>query len=172
PHMDPAVVAAHPMRTTSPLPPHSTSSQTPDISKISHSQSSFTTGYRDQQQLISENPSADQTAASLLAVVAAAKQQVATSVQQDYSGSSFGQTHHSQSLQQSDRLFSVQDSNSMLGQSVSDGTMSQFEMPPSIPMPPSHNQTQVGLYCVHVNHDCGSVFRRNKGCIHGVLQAY
>ena len=133
--MDPAVVAAHPMPTAPPMarPP---STHTPE----SLTQSGFGSTYSEQQALDSDPQSVDPSIIS---------QQTVTSVQsQDFTNSSFGQSSRTIPA---DNMFSntVSDSSSgtmshnVLGQSGTDSTLSQYEIPPSIPMPPGHESSQV-----------------------------
>ena len=138
PHMDPAVVAAHPMPTASSMarPP---STHTPE----SLSQSGFgASSYGEQQTLDSDPQSVDPSIIS---------QQTVTTVQsQDFTNSSFGQSARTQTIQ-SDNMFSnaVSDNSSgtlshkVLGQSGTDSSLSQYEIPPSIPLPPGHESSQV-----------------------------
>lgn len=136
PHMDPAVVAAHPMPAAPPMarPP---STHTPE----SLSQSGFGASYGDQQTLDSDPQTVDPSIIS---------QQTVTSVQsQDFTNSSFGQSARTQTMQ-SDNMFSnaVSDnssgtvSHSVLSQSGKDSSLSQYDIPPSIPMPPGHESSQ------------------------------
>ena len=138
--MDPAVVAAHPMPTAPPMarPP---STHTPE----SLAQSGFGASYSEQQTLDTDPQSVDPSIIS---------QQTGTTVQsQDFTNSSFGQSARTQQTMQADNMFSnaVSDnsagavSHSVLGQSGADSTLSQYEIPPQIPMPPGHDSAQVGL---------------------------
>lgn len=137
PHMDPAVVAAHPMPTASTMarPP---STHTPE----SLSQSGFgASSYGEQQTLDSDPQSVDPSIIS--------QQTVTTAQSQDFTNSSFGQSARTQTIQ-SDNMFSnaVSDSSSgtmahkVLGQSGTDSSLSQYEIPPSIPLPPGHESSQ------------------------------
>jgi len=144
--MDPAVVAAHP-----PLGHPSDSTQSLP------SQTFTNQGFADlQSQALdptSSNASSDTQGSSLLS------QNQPPSVSSlsgptEFTSQSFGQGSLSQSLQ-NDSLFqssSVDDNtSSQLPQSVmgqsNDNTISTFELPQSIPMPPGHDSnTQVGYY--------------------------
>lgn len=142
PHMDPAVVAAHPMP-PAPLggPATSISSQTFTSSAFADLQPSQTI---DNSQ--SSQPPSDPSLMS--------QQQSVSLTGQDYSSQEFTQQTFGQSsltpALQSDSLFhqssGIDSSSAPLGQSVmgqtlSDTTISQFEIPPQIPMPPSHEQS-------------------------------
>lgn len=134
PHMDPAVVAAHPMPTAPPMarPP---STHTPE----SLTQSGFGASYSEQQTLDTDPQSVDPSIIS---------QQTVTSVQSQ--NSNFGQSARTQQTIQADTMFSnaVSDnsagavSHSVLGQSGADSSLSQYEIPPQIPMPPGHDSSQ------------------------------
>ena len=140
--MDPAVVAAHPM------PPAPLGADPTSIT----SQTFTSAGFGDLQasQSIDNSQTAKASDPSLLSqqqsVSLAGQDFTAT----DYNQQTFGQSSLSQGLQ-SDSLFhqpsgmeGTSAQMSSMGQSLSDTTISQFDIPPQIPMPPSHDQaTQV-----------------------------
>ena len=140
--MDPAVVAAHPMPTAAPMP-RPPSTHTPE----SLTQTGFGASYGEQQTLDTDPQSVDPSIIS---------QQTVTSVSsvqsQDFTNSSFGQSARTQTMQ-ADNMFSnaVSDSgsgtvsHSVLGQTGADSALSQYEIPPQIPMPPGHDSSQVGI---------------------------
>lgn len=146
PHMDPAVVAAHPMPPAPlgrPTPTHSADSST--LSQQAYSSQGFGDLQQKQQSLSDPSQSQNDTQSRLNHQ----QQTVSALTGQDYSSQTFTQNSLSQSLQ-NDSLFqssSVKDNSSsqmssMVGQTVNDTTISQFELPPSIPMPPGHDTTQ------------------------------
>lgn len=119
PHMDPAVVAAHPM------PGRPQSHQTDG----SMSQTFTNSGFGDVHQ--------QQQPPSLATDTQQSYSQPTALAGQDFSSQSYGQN--------SDSLFSEETiSQKVLGQSVPDSTISQFEMPSQqrLSMPPSHESTQ------------------------------
>lgn len=141
--MDPAVVAAHPMP-PAPSMARPPSTHTPE----SLSQSGFGPSFGEKQTLDADPQSLDPSIIS---------QQTVTSVQsQDFPNSSFGQSARTQTMQ-TDNMFSnaVSDSSAgtmshtVLGHSGADSTLSQYEIPPSIPMPPGHESSQVHV-CMDV----------------------
>ena len=133
------MVAAHPMPTAPPMarPP---STHTPEAL----SQSGYASQYSEQQSLEHDPQSVDPSIIS---------QQTVTSVQsQDFTNSSFGQSSLTQTIPGDSRFSNaVSDSSAgtmshkVLGQSGTDSTLSQYEIPPSIPMPPGHETSQVGI---------------------------
>lgn len=147
PHMDPAVVAAHPM------PPAPLGYQTESLSP----QTFTSQGFADLSPQVSRDlaSSNKESTQSLLS-----QQQASLGGASDYSSQTFGQSL------QSDALFppsAVKDSSSQLGQSVlgqtSDSTISKFEIPPAIPMPPgiqSADQVIIKwilyLYATHIEN--------------------
>lgn len=148
PHMDPAVVAAHPMpQSQQPLgrPP---SNQTPDTSSLQQSGFGGATSFGEQQSAFGEQQSLD-SELSVNKVDQSVYSQANAAPSQDYSGTGFTQGNLSHTLQ-TDSLFSgavsAGDSNtgnmSRLGKGES-STIShtQYDIPPQLPMPPSHEQT-------------------------------
>ncbi|XP_060082581.1 caprin-1-like isoform X2 [Ylistrum balloti] len=124
PHMDPAVVAAHPM------PPAPLGHQTESLSSQTFSNQGF--GDLAQQAPHDLTSSNKESTQSLLS-----KQQSSLGGTNDFPSQTFGQSL------QSDALFpssAVKDSSSQLAQSVmgksNDNSISKYEIPPSIPLPP------------------------------------
>jgi len=136
--MDPAVVAAHPMPKSQSSLVRPPSKQTPDSS--SHTKPGFGSSYSDQQSAFVEQSlntvnvsSVDQN------VHSQGKQQQKSS--QDYTNTGYSQSKLSHL--QSDSLFpGGSDSGYGKGSSES-GPIShtQFDIPPQIPMPPGHDQS-------------------------------
>lgn len=153
PHMDPAVVAAHPMPQSQQSMGRPPSNQTPDTSGLP--QTGFGSGatFGEQQSAFGDQQSLDsELSVSKVSHGGSVDQSVYSKANmaptQDFSGSGFTQSNLSHSLQ-TDSLFSGTvssgDSNSgnrgVIGKGES-GTIGhpQYEIPPQLPMPPSHEQ--------------------------------
>ena len=146
--MDPAVVAAHPMPQGQALvrPPTTQIQDNPNLSAPVFG----ATTYSEQAQLETDinvsSHSASHGSEQILLT------QANNTQTQDFTNAGFSQTSITHSLQTED-LFSggvsASDNSAgnmthnVLGQGTSDSTLSQFEIPPQIPMPPGHDQSQV-----------------------------
>ncbi|XP_041365112.1 caprin-1-like isoform X2 [Gigantopelta aegis] len=127
PHLDPAVVAAQPMsrqpRQTDPL-----------------TQPTFgRPGFGDQLSKTADSVSNDQPKPY--------SQAADPNIGLDFTSSSFGQSGLSQNLPGDSMFPSVGDStpqisHTMIGQSVTENSVSQFDLPPSIPMPPTQDDSE------------------------------
>lgn len=150
PHMDPAVVAAHPMPQSQQSLVRPSSTQTPDSSSLQ--QTGFASAnYGEQSSTYGDQKSLKTDMASVAPASHGAKvdqviysQASQTSVTQDFSSSGFSQSNISHSLQ-TDNLFSGGTAEAgILGKGPSDsGTIShkQYDIPPQLPMPPGHDQS-------------------------------
>ncbi|XP_045174193.2 caprin-1-like [Mercenaria mercenaria] len=152
PHMDPAVVAAHPMpQSQQPLgrPP---SNQTPDSSSLPQTGFSSASTFAEQQSAFGDQQSLDsELSVSKVthggSVDKSVYSQANVAPSQDFSGSAFTQSNLSHSLQ-TDSLFSgtvsAGDSNTgnrgMMGKGETT-SHTQYEIPPQLPMPPGHEQS-------------------------------
>lgn len=131
PHMDPAVVAAHPM------PGRPQSRQTEGGISQTFTNSGFGDVHQQQQSSsLSQTTDNSQQSFSQPPVSALSGQQPSLTGQ-EFTSQSYGQN--------SDSLFSEDAiSQKVIGQSVPDSKISQFEMPPQrpLPMPPKHDSKQ------------------------------
>ena len=158
PHMDPAVVAAHPMPKQSLVRP-SSSQTTPDSSGLPPAGFGGTT-FGDQPTAYGDQHTTDMSSVPAVASHAAKVDQVIysqatkTKVTKDYSGSGYKQSNISHSLQ-TDNLFTgtvtATGDSGIHGKGSSDsGTIShkQYDIPPQLPMPPRHEGSNTQVRCV------------------------
>ncbi|KAL5007767.1 hypothetical protein ScPMuIL_016573 [Solemya velum] len=129
PHMDPAVVAAHPMPTPLGRPPstHDQNTEPGLLTQQSYSSQTFV----DQQRQHLDSESSQPT-----------EQSMSQPVDTDFGGQAYGQSSISQTLT-NDSLFqsSVDDQTSQLSHSVMGQTDSSFDMPTtSLPLAPGQSQ--------------------------------
>ncbi|KAL4224651.1 positive regulation of dendritic spine morphogenesis [Mactra antiquata] len=149
PHMDPAVVAAHPMPQSQQTLGRPSSTQNPDASSMQPAGYGGASSFGEQSSLDTDLSSKVPHGASVDQSVFS---QANAAPSQNFTGSGFAQSNLTHSLQ-TDNLFSGAvagtDSSSgnisMLGKSDNSTiSHSQYDIPPQLPMPPGHDQTQDG----------------------------